>query len=724
MKIKIKIKTLLLLIFVFVLTFTWLIPTTILGIANFLEYKSDKAMLFYEKYAVYPTTPKIKGGYLYANSLIKGFGKFTIFNNGWGGGENSPENISKAKATLENIMKETPSKRIEKEYYVYSYKLLLDMAIATGDIPTLHKWISFGQEINDEKIVYISDVYNGFLLNVNGDREEAKKIIEKYEHSNLADIKLLILKGETAIFDGNYEEAKIRYDEVRHSNWNPKEKTPFGSSTYYERSFWFERDIDDIKGNNIIKGSVTYEGKPMAFVEIYAQAAQEGLSFNTSGELYVGITDENGKFQTLGLKNGEYNIGIGVDSSILTDRVLSNKNYNKIELNGGDAEINFVFNKTFNANLHDDGKKISGKEFSVSWDTVEDADYYTVEVVSFSNYEKKGGAIFRSPIMDKNGETKIEKTSASFNIEMLRNQTGGMSFEGEEMILGPTAILGIFQPELEYPIVVNAYDENNNLITSTLPLRTYYDQVQSITVEGNLSDGEKLILNIKYPEAIEYYENILSQEPNNKEALKYLTKIYGLGWKNGEKNIKRAIELVNRYNDIFVEKMLFSDILGNVKTEEIKENMEYFHFILPAVLENLDEDRYIFLSRYYIASGKLEEARTALQNLESYVPDNLFYLNIYFGNYEEAVKNIESEKHYSTKMSIKTVRDALKAFEKYPPQFEDKEIFNNFLLKLVNEVNHSEGVALYDETIKQINDGNIKTILNEIYLERNWDISY
>jgi len=120
MKIKIKIKTLIFAVFILTLTFIWAIPTATLMIAGYLETKdSEKASLFYEKYASYPTTPSIESKYLHANSLIRSFNKFTIFLTGWGGGENtSPEDIEKAKQILMETLAEKPVKNREKDYYI------------------------------------------------------------------------------------------------------------------------------------------------------------------------------------------------------------------------------------------------------------------------------------------------------------------------------------------------------------------------------------------------------------------------------------------------------------------------------------------------------------------------------------------------------------------------------------------------------------------------------
>lgn len=717
MKIKIKIKTLILLIFLIGLTFIWGIPTATLSIAYLLEDRSDMATLFYEKYAAYPTTSNIKGGFLYADSLINGFSKFTIFLTGWGGGaDTSPEDIVKAKKILEDIMKEIPDNNSEKEYYIESYKMLLDIAIATGDVETLQMWISYGQKNRDEKITYTADIYNGFFLHVHGDSEEVKKIIDKYDNTELADKKLDILKAEVALFEGNYQDSKSIYEKMDNNYWVITERNNFGSLGYYERNFWFDRVMDDFKGDNIIRGTVTFEGKPMPFVEIYVQAADGG--FSSGGEGYIGITDENGEFETLGLKDGLYNIGIGVDGSLLANKVLQRSNHKYVDLNGKDEEIDFIFKNTLNISSPEPGHKLIGNEFTVSWDKVEGAAYYTVEpVVFFEPYNKSSGS-YRSYALDKFGERKFTSTKATFNIEMLSKQPGSLTF-GEEMILEPSAILGIFLPGVEYPIVVNAFDENNKLITSSLPLRSYYDQMPSVIVEGELSEGEEMILSKDYPAAIEYYENILKGNPNDIDSLIYLTRIYGMGWKQGERNIEKASVLAQRYSNITGDKKLLLNCLHLLEKDELKENSEIVLQAFKEANQVLDDSDYYFLSKYYIAFEKYDEAREALKNTES-VTDNLIYLNMYFEDYQEAAENVMSKNYHLSRLSSSKIVETLKELDENPPQANDKQIFNEFLLKLINGINHEKGYEIYEEAVSQISNNNFKIILNEICLERHW----
>lgn len=719
MKIKIRIKTLILLILVVTIGIVWLIPNTFLIIARSLENNSpDKASVFYEKYANYPTTFSIKGDYHHAKSLINGFGKFTKYFNSWGGGDDkSPEYMDKARLVLENIMKKSPI-RNEDQYYIDSYKMLLDLAIARGDSGLLENWISFGQNSDKDQVRYFADLYSAFLLHINGDRDGAKEILESLERDDFEDVNLDILKAEIDLFNGNYEESRKLYEDIENHNWAGLQSGNFGSQGYYGRNDWFNRVLNDLKGDNIIRGTVTYEGKPLPFMEIYVQAADGGM--RSIGETYIGISDENGYFETLGLKDGVYNIGIGIDGSLLTDKVLYSSASDYFELEGRDGEIHFELKDTLNVIRPEGVEEISEEEFTVSWEEVEGADYYTVEIINFINPYEKGGSLGWAPAYNENGEIKHRGTSARINTELQKNDIGGHGL-GEEGLITPNAILGLFLPNAEYPIIVNAYDEEENLIISSLPLRTYYDKIPSIKVQGSLSEGEDLILNQDYLDAIDYYENLLKENPDDIHALRYLTKIYGIGWKDGERNIQRAIELGTRFTELTGNRRLLYNTIAWLDIDEIKEYPELYKSIALEDEDFHDPIYYYHLSRYYIAMEDWENARDALrQEEEGYTDDDLIYLNMYFGEYGEAAENAKYS--YNHNLSSEKFTMPLKDLDKNPPNSKDKEILDDFLLELVSGIGREDGKAIYNEIMDEISNRTIRVILKEIYLSRSWDI--
>ena len=569
MKMKVKVKTLLLFILVFLVGLVWLVPTAILGIADSLQDTNpEKASLFYERYVSYPTGQGIKGNYLHVRSLVTGFGKFTKYFDSWGGGQHTnPEDMEKAILILQEVMEESPGNN-EKQYYHDSYKMLLDLSIASGDVQMLRHWISFGKKTNDDDLIFISDIYNGFLLHVNGERDKAKGIVKKYESIDRKDLKLEVLKAEIALFEGNYEEANELNSSLLNEGMDDLQEGMFGSGGYY-RGDWFNLALEDLQGHNIIRGRVTYEGQPLPFVEIYLQPSHGGI--RSVGESYIAISDEDGYFQSLGLKDGVYNIGIGIEGSILTDKVIHSSHNGFLELDGEDGEINFELKDTLKIKYPEAMEKISGEEFSLEWDQVDEADYYRVLIVNFFNPYEKTGSTTRITVLDENGIVDHRTNSAIINTEIQRDEIGGYGL-GEDGLISPNAVLGPFLPGVDYPILVEAYDENDNIISSSLPLITYYDKIPSVFVEGSISQGEEMILNQDYPEAIEHYEGILKENPENIDALRYLTKIYGIGWKDGEKNIERAIELGIRFTELIGNDRLLLNILQGMSIDEIKDN--------------------------------------------------------------------------------------------------------------------------------------------------------
>lgn len=88
----------------------------------------------------------------------------------------------------------------------------------------------------------------------------------------------------------------------------------------------------------------------------------------------------------------------------------------------------------------------------------------------------------------------------------------------------------------------------------------------------------------------------------------------------------------------------------------------------------------------------------------------------------EAAKNIKTENFYISRLSSNKVKEALESLSESPPKGDELKVFNDFLLKLINGIPYNEGQNVYDETVKQISNNNIKTILDEIYLERYWDV--
>ena len=318
MKIRVKVKTIIFSAITLAVIFFWGIPQATLGIANYLDSRDpDRAQLFYEKYA--DTKKTISARLLYAESLVNTYSRFVIYSQGWGGGSGfSREEMDKAEEMLHLNLEKEPSKAELKDY-VSSYRMLMDMAIAEGSPDKLKKLIEWGKRGSIQEINDASNIYLAFLHSINREWTEAEIILEQLEKIGNTDPGIQIIRGEMALFQGRFEDAQKVFEELGKRNWKAMEDTYFGSSAYLDRRFWLENSNEFLGNDGFLKGRIVFEGKPMAFVEVYLQEADGG--FRTGGGGYIAITDENGYFSSIKIKRGLYDVGIGTIESVLVDKI-------------------------------------------------------------------------------------------------------------------------------------------------------------------------------------------------------------------------------------------------------------------------------------------------------------------------------------------------------------------------------------------------------------------
>lgn len=718
MKIRVKVKTIFLGMLMIGILYFWGLPQATLGIANYLETRnSDKAQLFYERYANSKKT--IRSRLIFAESLVNYFSRFVIYSQGWGGGNGvSQDEMKKAEEMLLLNLDENPS-NAEIRDYVSSYQMLMDMAIAEGSSDKLKELIGWGENRDIAEIEETSSIYKAFHYIINRDWAKAQMIIEGLEKEGSNDPRLQILIGEMALFQGNIEEAKKIYDEFGKRNWKELDSTYFGSRAYLERKFWLEQASEHIGQDGFIEGRIHFEGKPMAYVEIYLQYADGG--FRAGGDGYIAITDDNGYFKSIGVKKGLYDIGVGTMESILVDKVFSRTEPGYVEVGEGTKTVEFKFRNTIKVLSPQPGTYLDYDEFTVQWEKVPGAAYYTVEPVVFTDPINKSGGYFRRAIESVEGKLRFTSDSARFNVSDLLYASGGLTREGDDWIIGPGAILGMFLPGVEYPITVNAYTEDNGLITSSLPMRTYYDSLPSVVMPGELSEGQVLVAGMKYPEAIQQYEDILIEDPENIEALTSLTKLYGLGWKKGEKNLDRAFNLSDSIADPRLRSDTLRIVLQEMTSEELLQNEKLVLDVIGS-LDNLNDDDSKYIEfRFHRAKKDWNAARAALEKLESFVPDTLVFLDLYFEDYDNALERLKDKRFYPSRLQGSIFTDALAGLKENPPTSNDLSVFREFVERLIGDGAYENSGAIYTSTAGRLRDKNLRTIIDEIYNQRHWN---
>ena len=728
MKIRVKVKSIILFILAGLLVYLVVIPFTTLELAKYLDRKgSDKARIFYESFISKALIwNKSEALYEYGKGLTGADGKFQLMMMGWGGGGTSSlEDMGKGIAALKEVLEKEGKSNKDEKYTVLAYEEIMDSYIRLLSPEDLIYWIEWGKKSDNKKVNYTSDLYLSFYHFANRDYDLAEELLNKYsEDSEYIDYRYYYMKGELALWKGDVELSKKLFEagkDERYLKWNHNFSL-FGSYSYEYRDYWFEDHYDKLRGNLKLRGKVSFNGKPMPFVEVYLQ--ETGKGFRTGGGYLIGITDINGEYETLGFQPDRYEIGIGLNQAILYDKVYQNPSERYIDL-GRDMEFDFSFVSPFKVINPGPEQVLKGNKFTVEWETVKDAAYYQVNVTAFSNPLNKSGGNMSFPIEDENYNIKLRANKVVFDMKVLRDRSGGLSWSGEEMIVSPTGILSSFIPGNEYPIVVNAYDNNGKLLSSSAPLRTHYEDFPSIKIQGELTEGEKLIYNMKYEESIEYYSNILENEPNNEEALFYLAKIYMVGYRKGKENYDKSMEYAARYDNLRANNSLKYKLIEFMDHKSRRKYRDIIKEVFNSIpKQNIDDNFYYNQGRYYLSLGEYTLARESFENIKSYNHIYIMYIDLYHGEIDKVLELISSGDLDLYNMNKKEMEKALKGIGDNI-ETKDYEVIKGVIQKVLSEdINRhdGEGNNIGKKARLEIKDSYIKILLEQIIQDNHWDI--
>ena len=720
MKIKLKVKTIIAIIFSMIFIFVIAAPFITYEIAYILNSRgSAKAGIFYDAYFSYPIKFKEdKALYEMANHVTDGLYRYQLFIQMHGSSsDTSPEDMIKGKEALERILYEFE----DSDYYLSAYSKIMDLNIATQDVDELLQWIEWGKEQDNQELVYTSDLYRAYYLFANRDYTGASQILEVYGEEKI-DSRYDYLMGNILAFTGNEELAKEHF--ARAVEKNDYNYTLFGGPIPNRRDEWYRDYIAGLKGKHIIKGRVTHDGKPMPFVEIYVQ--KESSGYNVGYTDLMAITDINGEFETLGLRSGMYDIGIGINPAIAYDKVYLKENIWLLELNN-DRVFDFKLASPMEVFSPGIGTVVENGKFTVSWEPVDGADYYQIQTINFFNPTNTG--VFMTTIRDGKGNTNIRETSTEIDIRKLSKFADVLGYdgdEGDELKVLPIAILGPFFQGSEYAIMVNAFNGNGEMVGSSSPLIKLYDELSTVKINGQISLGETYIQKGRYEAAIKHYEKILEEDPNNEEALIYLAKIYTFGWENRPEYEKKGIEYAKQYMDIYDDGTLLLVVIGNMPRSY---ELEYSD-LLSQLFEEMPMDErgsmyYSELGRFKSFIGEYEEARDAYELADNYTSRDLFYMDLYLEDIDKALERLDDSRLRFVRMSKEKLRNNIREIDEEVLESHDYTIFKDFLYNIISGNLNREGRReLLSNTIRSIDNNNIKQILHQIRLEDYLDKDY
>lgn len=718
-KVKMKVKNMIWLFIGLLFTVFVIIPFFNIVLANNLSNsRPEIAEKLYRINLKYPTRfMKDESLYKLSEEIMEGFGRYNIMMQAKIGGE--PLDYDDATEAIENyekIIKNYP----KSGYYINSYKRILDSYIYLGDGSNLDKWIEWGSSKDNIDINKMSDLYRSYTHFINREYDESDEILEGYSLGNEnLDYIYYFLRGHIEFVQEDFDKALEYYEKASDIGW--QHKTSFlGNYVADRRNHWLQT-LRYNKGDNKIRGKVTAGGVGIPFVEVYLQYPNQGYSSN--GGDFIAITDKNGYFETIGIKDGKYEIGIGIGMPIVFDKVYMEKGIYYIELEE-DMEFNFEFTSPMKITRPGVGEIVKDNKFTVEWENIDGADYYNVLSIGFGDSMGMEGSSIRFHIEDENGRSKIKDNTAIFDLELLRGMGAGTMFSDEDMKINPEAIVGYFYPGTESILVVNAYDKGGNLLNSSLPIISYYEGMASVKIEnGELTEGEKIILSSNYEEAIEYYENILSKDKNNQEALKYLAKIHMVNWKKDKKEMDKAIDYGNRFYKLTENTEILEKILGQMDSNDYRQYSDNVEDILVLIAKKeITTEFYSTRGKYYKAIGEFEKARAdLLVDEHDYLYENIIYIDIYLGEEDKALDRLRNKDinfYFINKINLIKGIEGLSKLDKEGSEYKE---FKEYLSKLIKRKDgHIKGQEVFHSIYNNIKDPYIKIILNEIKEDNRW----
>ena len=470
---------------------------------------------------------------------------------------------------------------------------------------------------NDNKRKFISSECNYKLIELYLKMHQPKKALEMigvYRTNNPTSMvsNLYLLEGDAYRQLGEYKKAEDTYKKVFDNLPKdlPEEDLKANQDFLKEevdarliKNKLAEENNDNEKG--VIKGTVTREGAPLERVQIFLideNRTREGFSSHEIKEAPYVFTDLWGNFEFTGIIPGSYSLGLGLPSAYLDGYTLVPRPDAQFEIGVG-KEITTSYQlvpliKTLEPQRASYQKLDS---LTFSWEPVMDAAYYQLEMGSVQRREN-GVGYGSSVVKDKIPSNKITLTQADLA------QSKGISLDDEGVI--PSSLFGIVFPGGEFVWNIKAFDRDDNFLAESSGYQFHIDKEKLstfFTSDEGLIDGDRLVLERKYDEAITWYEKYLQEDSSNFHVLNMLSNLYNYhkkDWKKTKDYYELLYNLTN--SQVYLEKLA----LSLYSAGQYQEALPY----LKKVVEDHQGNWYFLnsLGRSYIIDGDLKQGEKYL----------------------------------------------------------------------------------------------------------------
>ncbi|MDQ0116598.1 hypothetical protein [Paenibacillus harenae] len=457
--------------------------------------------------------------------------------------------------------------------------LVLALAGAYNSLPSLLFTAGHYEAVlklfpNDDKAGMALYHVSGEALQVNGSREDERILIfpsftsssgrgtNKEERSDAAArLEQLLHKYSTSKYI-NGVKFNLASLYMWDSQWD-KAEALFRQLTQEPNTFY---DVNELQsylktlesrhsdtGNNkklSISGTVTLGGKPAPDVfVILHQKSESGWSSSINSQYPTAITDERGQYRFYDITPDDYEVGVGitpgqVDGYYLTE---SGQKYATIADAQAVPRYDIAFVPQLKVISPVNKERIDGDNLRFEWEAYPGADYYQISITTIAR-DKQGNATgsASSPLL----EDRHLATFAEYSVEELRGRISsyGKSTDAKgEVLLWHSSVLGAVYPGGDFIWSVDAYTADGRKLSSSsgyYTMLTYAAPFFTVSEAGML-EGDKLVMEGRYDEAIEAYKREVGKDP----ALRALARLIGFGIDDEEGDLAEALLYLDQIAD-------------------------------------------------------------------------------------------------------------------------------------------------------------------------------
>jgi hypothetical protein len=392
-----------------------------------------------------------------------------------------------------------------------------------------------------------------------------------------------------------------------------------------------QKEHENMKStDNALTGYVSYNGDPLRGVVVYVKSTKnQGMSLGGFVDMGIyGTTDKNGRYEIKNIPNDNYDICLYGSWNQLRSKQVKFKS----------KHIAFDGNTKINENiqLYDPIKlkklEYIGKDkIEVTWENPAGNDFeYSVKFGEIQNTDY--GGEYANPSYVNSIITR--ENFALIDLSQLRKDSLGNIFSWGNDFVEPYQVIEPFYHTGKYGLIINAYPLNKDYSYSGSDNYGIFanKRYDSIDIEGNdWNEGDKLLLEKRYPEALKWFENKLEEDMDDIHAMKVLSTIYSKGYKCREdgfgligKDVKKGIKYTELLKEDIGEKEYILSVLGDLYNSDGQYEKALEYYLKLAKVKA--KDSYYEYSRAGNMCMKMNKWHKAFEYYKLYV-DNYEYRN-------------------------------------------------------------------------------------------------